>query len=62
LDVAIEVNERLADYDFSKMTDTKGGFLTQEDDPFNKQLHVPDGKEVQSNGRFEEDASRILAG
>ncbi|KAJ5957981.1 DNA binding domain [Penicillium vulpinum] len=35
------------DYDFSKMTDTKGGFLTQEDDPFNKQLHVPDGKEVQ---------------
>ncbi|KAJ5165700.1 DNA binding domain [Penicillium coprophilum] len=35
------------DYDFSKMTDTKGGFLTQEDDPFNKQLHVPDGKEIQ---------------
>ncbi|KGO74465.1 XPA C- terminal [Penicillium italicum] len=35
------------DYDFSKMTDTKGGFLTQEDDPFNKQLHVPDGKEAQ---------------
>ncbi|KAK4868527.1 hypothetical protein LT330_006729 [Penicillium expansum] len=35
------------DYDFSKMTDTKGGFLTQEDDPFNKQLHVPDGKEMQ---------------
>ncbi|KAJ5795344.1 DNA binding domain [Penicillium paradoxum] len=35
------------DYDFSKMTDTKGGFLTQEDDPFNKQLHVADGKEVQ---------------
>lgn len=35
------------DYDFSKMTDTKGGFLTQEDDPFNKQLHVPDEKEVQ---------------
>jgi len=28
------------------MTDTKGGFLTAEDDPFNKALHVPsaDGK------------------
>lgn len=32
------------DYDFSKMTDTKGGFLTQEDDPFNKALHVSDEK------------------
>lgn len=38
---------RYVDYDFSKMTDTKGGFLTQEDDPFNKQLHVLDGKEEQ---------------
>lgn len=27
------------EYDFSKMTDTKGGFLTQEDDPHNKALH-----------------------
>lgn len=36
---------RYVDYDFSKMIDTKGGFLTQEDDPFNKQLHVLDGKE-----------------
>lgn len=35
------------DYDFSKMTDTKGGFLTQEDDPFNKALHAPDGKKEQ---------------
>lgn len=38
---------RYVEYDFSKMTDTKGGFLTQEDDPFNKQLHVSDGKEEQ---------------
>lgn len=38
---------RFVDYDFSKMTDTKGGFLTQEDDPFNKQLHVSDGMEQQ---------------
>jgi DNA-repair protein complementing XP-A cells len=29
------------------MTDTKGGFLTQEDDPFNKALHVSDDKEAQ---------------
>ena len=35
------------DYDFSKMTDTKGGFLTQEDDPFNRVLHAPDGKQDQ---------------
>lgn len=38
---------RYVDFDLSKMTDTKGGFLTQEDDPFNKQLHVSDGKEEQ---------------
>jgi DNA-repair protein complementing XP-A cells len=37
---------KIVDYDFSKMTDTKGGFLTQEDDPFNKQLHVADGKDA----------------
>ncbi|KAI5308333.1 hypothetical protein KEM55_005981, partial [Ascosphaera atra] len=30
---------RFVEYDFSKMTDTKGGFLTAEDDPFNKALH-----------------------
>lgn len=38
---------RYVDYDFSKMTDTKGGFLTQEDDPFNKALHVTDDKAAQ---------------
>ena len=27
------------EYDFSAMTDTKGGFLTADDDPFNKALH-----------------------
>lgn len=37
---------KFVDYDFSKMTDTKGGFLTEEDDPFNKALHVRDGKRV----------------
>lgn len=36
---------KYVEYEFSKMTDTKGGFLTQEDDPHNKALHVSDGKE-----------------
>lgn len=37
---------RYIEYDFSKMTDTKGGFLTAEDDPHNKALHAGplDGK------------------
>ncbi|THC92528.1 hypothetical protein EYZ11_008011 [Aspergillus tanneri] len=35
---------KYVEYDFSKMTDTKGGFLTEEDDPHNKALHVRDGK------------------
>jgi DNA-repair protein complementing XP-A cells len=30
---------KYAEYDFSKMTDTKGGFLTEDDDPHNKALH-----------------------
>ncbi|KAE8354586.1 XPA protein C-terminus-domain-containing protein [Aspergillus coremiiformis] len=38
---------KYVEYDFSKMTDTKGGFLTEEDDPFNKALHVKDGKKEQ---------------
>ncbi|KAK2630353.1 hypothetical protein QTJ16_001173 [Diplocarpon rosae] len=29
------------DHDFSKMTDTKGGFLNADDDPFNKAMHKP---------------------
>jgi DNA-repair protein complementing XP-A cells len=32
--------EKFIEYDFSKMTDTKGGFITSEDDPFNKALHA----------------------
>jgi DNA-repair protein complementing XP-A cells len=30
------------DHDFSAMTDTKGGFLSVEDDPHNKALHAPE--------------------
>ena len=37
---------KYVEYDFSKMTDTKGGFLSHEDDPHNKALHAlrPDEK------------------
>lgn len=35
---------KYVEYDFSKMTDTKGGFLTEADDPNNTALHVRDGK------------------
>ncbi|KAG9234599.1 XPA protein C-terminus-domain-containing protein [Amylocarpus encephaloides] len=36
--------KQYVDHDFSKMTDTKGGFLTVEDDPWNKVLHAPSEK------------------
>jgi len=36
---------KYVEYDFSKMTDTKGGFLTVEDDPHNKALHAPNADE-----------------
>jgi DNA-repair protein complementing XP-A cells len=32
---------KYVDYDFGKMTDTKGGFLSADDDPHNKQLQAP---------------------
>lgn len=31
---------KYVEYDFSKMTDTKGGFLTADDDPHNKAMHA----------------------
>lgn len=34
--------KKYVDHDFSKMTDTKGGFLSAEDDPFNRALHAPE--------------------
>ena len=36
---------KFVEYDFSKMTDTKGGFLTAQDDPHNKALHAPNADE-----------------
>ncbi|KAK2749142.1 hypothetical protein FQN57_006756 [Myotisia sp. PD_48] len=40
---------KYVEYDFSKMTDTKGGFLTAEDDPHNKALHADDGPDKTAN-------------
>ena len=37
---------KYVEYDFSKMTDTKGGFLTAEDDPHNKALHAKEDEEL----------------
>jgi len=34
--------KKYVDHDFSKMTDTKGGFMSVEDDPFNRVLHAPE--------------------
>lgn len=35
---------KYVDYNFSSMTDTKGGFLSAEDDPWNKALSTDSGK------------------
>lgn len=36
---------KFVEYDFSKMTETKGGFSTAEDDAHNKALHAPNADE-----------------
>jgi len=41
--------QKFVEYDFSKMTDTKGGFLTAEDDPHNRALHTPNQEEKPAN-------------
>ncbi len=49
------------EYDFSKMTDTKGGFLTAEDDPHNKALHQEDGDVKPANMTLKEwERQRLL--
>ncbi len=45
---------KFVEYDFSKMTDTKGGFLTAEDDPHNKALHAPNTDEKPSHMTLKE--------
>lgn len=52
-DAAIEPARKFrkfVDHDFSKMTDTKGGFLTADDDPWNKALHAADERDAAKNG------------
>ncbi|KAK3676342.1 DNA repair protein rad14 [Recurvomyces mirabilis] len=46
--------QKYVEYDFSKMTDTKGGFMTHEDDPFNKALHAPDAADKPANMTLKE--------
>ncbi|KAI1438981.1 XPA protein C-terminus-domain-containing protein [Xylaria sp. CBS 124048] len=40
---------KFVDYDFGSMTDTKGGFLSTEDDPFNKAMSGPSSKNNNNN-------------
>ncbi|TVY91228.1 DNA repair protein RAD14 [Lachnellula willkommii] len=56
--------KKYVDHDFSKMTDTKGGFLTAEDDPFNKVLHAPakDGEKPAHMTLKEWERHQILKG
>ncbi|KAL4924141.1 DNA repair protein RAD14 [Aspergillus undulatus] len=49
---------KFVEYDFSKMTDTKGGFLAAEDDPFNKALHVRDEKDLKPVGMTQKEWER----
>jgi DNA-repair protein complementing XP-A cells len=49
------------EYDFSKMTDTKGGFLTAEDDPHNKALHQEGAETKPANMTLKEwERQRLL--
>jgi DNA-repair protein complementing XP-A cells len=48
------------EYDFAKMTDTKGGFLTAEDDPHNKALHVPDHEQKPAHMTLKEWERHLL--
>jgi DNA-repair protein complementing XP-A cells len=40
---------KYVEYDFSKMTDTKGGFLTADDDPHNKAMHAAEKDDKPGN-------------
>lgn len=49
---------RFVDYNFSNMTDTKGGFLSTEDDPFNKSLGGGGGGPGQGPGANPDEPQR----
>jgi DNA-repair protein complementing XP-A cells len=46
--------QKFVEYDFSQMTDTKGGFMTVEDDPYNKALNAPQKDEKPANMTLKE--------
>ncbi|KAI6790915.1 DNA repair protein [Hortaea werneckii] len=46
--------QKFVEYDFSKMTDTKGGFMTAEDDPHNRALHAPEAEGKPANMTLKE--------
>jgi len=48
------------EYDFAKMTDTKGGFLSAEDDPRNKAMHVPDQEQKPAHMSLKEWERHLL--
>lgn len=55
--------KKYVDHDFSKMTDTKGGFLSAEDDPFNKALHAAKEGEKPAHMTLKEwERNQILKG
>lgn len=55
--------DKYIDHDFSKMTDTKGGFLTAEDDPFNKAMRAAkDGEKPAHMSLKEWERHQILKG
>lgn len=52
--------QKYVEYDFSKMTDTKGGFMTAEDDPHNKALRAPDEENKPSGMSLQEWEQQLL--
>lgn len=52
--------QKFVEYDFSKMTDTKGGFMTAEDDPHNRALHAPEADGKPANMTLKEWEQRQL--
>lgn len=52
---------KFVDYKFSAMTDTKGGFLSAEDDPWNKAMGSSGGGEQQKGGGPEQKPAHMTA-
>jgi DNA-repair protein complementing XP-A cells len=52
---------KYVDYNFSAMTDTKGGFLSTEDDPWNKSMSATDGANPGDGGLQEHKPAEMTA-